>query len=224
MNLSCLDGLPLIHTDPSEIPGMYMVLGRVSARHVTALTAEEFQLCQDSHASRQYAFATGRKLAKTALEHLGITLIPILREARRPVWPEFVVGSISHTEQLAVSAVAHAMQYRGIGVDIELINAVDERVANRVLDDHEREWIAGQQLPEWRTALFSAKEAIYKATNPITNEFLGFRDVALTIDEDALSFTAQANGNHASAPLLAHARGYFHRIEGHWLTTFVIES
>ena len=223
MNLFCLDGIPEIHTDPAEVPGMYMVLGRVSD-HTEELTPEERELVRDSSPARQNSFATGRRLAKSALSHLGISLRPILRNERRPIWPEFVVGSISHTDHLAVSAAASAMQYRGIGVDVEVISAVDERVANRVLDEDERGWIDSLQLPEWRTALFSAKEAIYKATNPITGEFLGFRDVTLKIDEDALSFTAYTQKDLKASRLLEQARGYFHRIEGHWLTTFVIEA
>ena len=223
MNLFCLDGIPAIHTDPAEIPGMYMVLGRVSD-DTKDLAPEELDLVRNSSPSRQNAFATGRRLAKTALTHLGISLRPILRDERKPVWPEFVVGSISHTENLAVSAVASSMRYKGIGVDVEVISAVDERVANRVLDEQERKWIDSLQLPEWRTALFSAKEAVYKATNPITGEFLGFRDVTLKIDESALSFTAQAQKELKASRFLENARGYFHRIEGHWLTTFVIEA
>lgn len=223
MNLFCLDGIPEIHTDPAEVPGMYMVLGRVGD-HTKDLAPEEHDLVRDSSPSRQNAFSTGRRLAKAALTHLGISLRPILRNERKPVWPEFVVGSISHTENLAVSAVASAMHYRGIGIDVEVISAVNERVANRVLDEDERGWIESLQLPEWRTALFSAKEAVYKATNPITGEFLGFRDVTLKIDEHALSFTAQAPEDLKSSRLLENARGYFHRIEGHWLTTFVIEA
>lgn len=223
MNLFCLDGIPEIHADPAEVPGMYMVLGRV-ADHTMDLAPEEQELIRDSTPSRRNSFATGRRLAKAALTHLGISLRPILRSERRPVWPEFVVGSISHTDHLAVGAVASAMHYQGIGVDVEKISAVDERVANRVLDEAERDWIESLQLPEWRTALFSAKEAIYKATNPITGEFLGFRDVTLKIDENALSFTAQTQKDLKVSHLLENARGYFHRIEGHWLTTFVIES
>lgn len=223
MNLFCLDGIPEIHSDPAEVPGMYMVLGRVGD-FLTDLTAEELALVRETKRSRQLEFASGRRLAKTALTHLGISLRPILRKERRPLWPEFVVGSIAHTDSLAVSAVANAVNYRGIGIDVEKISAVDERVAQRVFVDDELDWIATQDSPEWRTALFSAKESIYKAMNPITNEFLGFRDVTLTIDEDALSFTANASKENRAEPYLARARGYFHRIAGHWLTTFVIET
>lgn len=223
MNLICLDGIPEIYSDPTEVPGMYMALGRVGD-HTEDLSPEEHDLIRDANPARRNSFATGRRLAKAALSHLGISLKPILRNERRPVWPEFVVGSISHTDHLAVGAVASSMRYQGIGVDVEVISAVDERVANRVLDEEERDWIASLQLPEWRTALFSAKEAIYKATNPLTDEFLGFRDVTLKIDESALSFTAHTNKDLKASHLLANARGYFHRIEGHWLTTFVIEA
>ena len=221
MNLFCLDGIPEIHADPSEVPGMYIALGRVDD-YINQLDSEEADLVKDSSLPRQHAFSTGRFLAKTALNHLGISLTPILRNKRRPVWPEFVVGSIAHTKLLGVSAVANSSQYRGIGIDIELINAVNEKVANRIFDEEELGWIDQQPLPQWRTAMFSAKEAIYKATNPIMNEFLGFRDVTLEVDENALSFTATTT-HQAAADLLKNGRGYFHRVEGHWLTTFVID-
>ena len=200
---------------------MYVAIGRV-ADHTGTLFDEELDLIKSSTSDRQHTFATGRHLAKTALNHLGISLRPILREQRRPVWPDFVVGSIAHTKLLGVSAVANASQYRGIGIDIESINAVSDQVASRIFDDEERAWIKQQSLPQWRTAMFSAKEAIYKATNPITNEFLGFRDVSIEIDENALSFTATTT-NSGAAQLLKVGRGYFHRVEGHWLTTYVIE-
>lgn len=223
MNLFCLDGIPEIHSDPAEVPGVYMVLGRVGD-YINDLAEEELELVREAKTSRMHEFSSGRRLARTALNHLGISLRPILRNERRPLWPEFVVGSIAHTDSLAVSAVANASNYQGIGVDVEKISAVDEKVARRVFVEEELDWIASQQLPEWRTALFSAKESIYKATNPITNEFLGFRDVTLTIDENALSFTARTVEDNVAEKYLERARGYLHRIAGHWLTTFVIES
>ena len=202
---------------------MYLVLGRVGD-HQSGLTPEERELIAESHPDRIRQFATGRRLAKEGLTHLGISVGPILRNERKPVWPDFVVGSIAHSSHLAASAVAKSNDYSGIGIDVETVNAVDARVAERILDDEERTWIERQGIPEWRTALFSAKEAIYKATNPVTGEFLGFRDVTLEIDENALSFTARTTKASRASVLIERARGYFHRIEGHWLTTFVIES
>ena len=202
---------------------MYLVLGRIGD-HVATLASEERQLMANANEQRRRQFAAGRRLAREGLDHLGMSIRPILRNERRPIWPDFVVGSIAHTQHLAVCAMAKTNEYQGIGVDVETISAVDGRVAERILDDAERDWIEYQQIPEWRTAMFSAKEAIYKATNPITGEFLGFRDVTLTVDENALSFTARTASDSKAGKLIESARGYFHRIEGHWLTTFVIEA
>ena len=221
MHLYCRDGIPEIHTDPSDIPGVYMVLGRV-ANYMSQLDSKETAFVEESNPKRQSEFSTGRLLAKEALRHLGMSIQPILRDERRPVWPDFVIGSIAHTNHVSVGAVAHASSYQGLGVDLAVISAVDERVANRVFDERERNWIASQEPMDWRTAMFSAKEAIYKATNPVSGEFIAFDDVSLTIDELALSFTAKPVKDLASSHLIEGLQGYFHRIEGHWLTTCVI--
>lgn len=221
MHLYCLDGIPEIHADPADIPGVYMVLGRV-ADHMAELNDDERALVADSKDRRQREFSSGRFLAKVALEHLGMSIQPILRDERRPIWPDFVIGSIAHTNHVSASAVAHASSYLGLGVDVAVINAVDQRVANRVFDERELAWIADQELLDWRTALFSAKEAIYKAINPITKQFLAFNDVTLTIDEQALSFKAGPVKDDLASPYIKRLEGFFHRIEGHWLTTCVV--
>ena len=221
MHLYCQDGIPEIHADPTDIPGVYMVIGRV-ADYLQQLKPEEVALAQGSSDQRRHEFSTGRFLAKEALTHLGISTQPILRDKRRPIWPEFVIGSIAHTKHVSVGAVAHSSSYLGLGVDVVVINAVDDRVANRILDEEERQWIAQQDLLDWRTAMFSAKEAIYKAINPITGEFLAFSDVTLLIDEQNLSFTATTVKTMKATALVSRLQGYFHRIEGHWLTTCVV--
>jgi 4'-phosphopantetheinyl transferase EntD len=104
-------------------------------------------------------------------------------DTRQPRWPEGAVGSITHSHEHAVAAAALRQHYRGLGVDLERqrlpSDALLERVARpaelavlRPLDPAQRS-IAF-------TALFAAKESVYKAVNPITGIYLGFMDAEIT--------------------------------------------
>ncbi len=134
-----------------------------------------------------------------------------------PVWPHGVCGTIAHSREYAVAVVGCCRRVIGIGVDLELEHRVDERVARRVLNERER-----GQLPEesWRTAVFSAKEAVYKAVNPAVGEFLEFQDVEITLD--AGGFRAATTRPRASTRLIATGQGYVAHVHGHWWTAFVV--
>ena len=70
--------------------------------------------------------------------------------------------------------------------------------------------------------VFSGKEAIYKAINPLTGEFLGFGDVELDIDPAAGEFARACSRNLRSAAPVAAGRGYWAVYRAHWLVVFLI--
>ncbi len=180
--------------------------------------------------ARAAEYSSGRRVAREALRLLGIEDWPVAVRGRvrgdtwgrAPLWPEGVVGTITHSRTLSLALVVHRARLAGVGADLEPENRVAERVAERVLNERER---ARQQAhpdePDWRTMLFSAKESVYKAVNPITGEFLGFEDVE--IDAAAAGeFTATTMRTCASTAWAAAGKGHFLRIHGHWLTIFLL--
>lgn len=169
--------------------------------------------------TRAVEFAAGRKVARIALERTGLPAGEIPRRGRLPVWPSSAVGSIAHTRTLAASIVGRATVHDGIGIDIEARTAVSPQVAERVLTSAEREWLPA---PEWRTMVFSGKEAIYKAVYPLTGEFLGFGDVELDIDAEAGEFRARCRRSLRSAVPVAAGRGCWAVYRAHWLVVFLI--
>lgn len=169
--------------------------------------------------TRALEFATGRKAARAALERIGVPPCEIPRRGRAPVWPPSAVGSIAHTRTLAAAIAGPATGHDGLGIDIEARTAVSPQVAARVLIPAERHWLPA---PEWRTMLFSAKEAIYKAINPLTGEFLGFNDVELDIDPAANKFHAHCRRSLRSAIPVAAGHGYWALYRAHWLVVFLI--
>ena len=221
MHVICLDSIPKLNTDPDEVPGLCIAIGKVDD-HVAELNEAERGLVDGLALIRQREFAAGRRLARVALQHFNETPVPVLRTGRRPVWPGGFHGSITHSRSLAACALTNIEGFEGIGIDLSLVTSVADKVANRILDEHERTWVLQQGSVEWNSALFSAKESVYKAVNPAVGEYLGFHDVSITVDQESLTFSAATTIERLSTDPIAHGHGHFHRIQGHWLTLFTI--
>ena len=133
-------------------------------------------------AARRRSFRLGRAAAHAALATIGQDEGPILAmDDRRPIWPEGVSGSISHTDDLGVALVAPADRTDGVGLDIEVRRYAPE-LDTQVPRAEERRWLAGTPATgrdDLLLALFSAKESIYKAFYPRIQTFFGFEAASL---------------------------------------------
>lgn len=137
--------------------------------------------------NRHADFSAGRYCAKKALEQIGIenVVIPI-GKAREPIWPEGIVGSISHCESLTGAIVSRKENHISLGLDIEEIGRVTVDLWPYVFTNREIEYINTLPLDQQElisTSIFSLKEAFYKFQFPITNLFLDFLDVEVQIPE-----------------------------------------
>lgn len=144
-------------------------------------------------ATRRREFATGRTCARLALRRLGIGPVAIpAGERGEPVWPDGVVGSITHCRGYRACAVATADEVLAVGVDAEVHEPLPAGVLAQVAFGPERATVmdrtAGVHLDR---LLFSAKEAVYKVWFPLTRRWLGFEDVELSVDTSARSFRAR---------------------------------
>jgi 4'-phosphopantetheinyl transferase EntD len=142
---------------------------------------------------RRRSFALGRAAARHALAELGIEPVAIGRRAGgEPEWPTGMVGTISHSGDLAVAVVGWQTDYAGLGVDLEQLSpGLSERASRMVCTPTELAWLEQEPDGRLRTMLFSAKEAVFKATFPITGVWLGFGDAELTWDAGRQSFAAR---------------------------------
>lgn len=132
-------------------------------------------------------FSTGRYCAIKALEQLGMkdVIIPI-GPNREPIWPEGIVGSISHCDSLAGAIVAKSSDHISLGLDIEEIGRVTQDLWDLVFTDNEKLYLSGLSEKEMlvkSTAIFSIKEAFYKFQFPLTKTFLDFLDVEIYIED-----------------------------------------
>ena len=134
---------------------------------------------------REREFCVGRALAREALTHVGIHDHPLIpADTREPQWPAGIVGSISHCEDICAVAVAQDRQLSGLGIDLERIGRIDGSIASTICTPEE---LNETSEPGRLSALFSAKESIFKALFPSTRHFLDFRDVSVVIADDRFS-------------------------------------
>jgi enterobactin synthetase component D len=175
---------------------------------------------------RQREFLAGRWCAKQALQCLGAGSTHVAMAGdRAPIWPDGVVGSITHTGDFAAAAVAWAADITALGIDSEQI--IDPAAARDIADicmvDEATLFKAahGRSFCEFCTLVFSAKEAVFKCLFPLTRKFLEFSDVRITsIDWHRRYFTWTTVGEHIGTGRLSHADGVMHTsVEMSSLTT-----
>jgi len=147
------------------------------------LAPDEAQALARAVPKRAREFAAGRLCARSALARFGIAGFA-LRAApdRRPLWPEAVVGSITHTTGFCAAVVAERTRFASLGLDTELAAAVKAELWPSICVADELGWI--ESLPQAEraraaTLIFCAKEAFYKCQYPCTEEWLGFQDVRI---------------------------------------------
>ncbi len=131
---------------------------------------------QRSVAKRQAEFLAGRLCARAALQQLDqLDCVPAIGEDRAPVWPAHISGSITHSTGHAAAIVAHKTQWRGLGMDLENVLALEraERLAGEILTPDELQRMAlvpREQIALLVTLTFSVKESLFKALYPIVQK------------------------------------------------------
>lgn len=130
---------------------------------------------------RQIAWIGGRLCAECSLQMLGFPSHSVPRGSNgEPIWPQGVVGSITHTELSAHAVVVRRMDGAGIGIDSERVvdPKTQQAVAAICCDLSERTaWLQGPDALVRTTLLFAAKEAFYKAAWPALRRFITFDEV-----------------------------------------------
>lgn len=143
------------------------------------LTESEARGLDRAVAEVRRASGAGRDLARTLCRQLGVPVTEIPRTAERyPLWPSGVVGSITHDREFAAAVVAPSELLRGIGIDIEPSEPLQPGICDIVSPPEEMAAFSDIRFGD--KALFSIKEAVFKAVYPRDGRFLDFHDVAVT--------------------------------------------
>lgn len=140
------------------------------------LAAVEARAIDQSVLHVKRSSGAGRFLARQLCARIGFPVSEIRRSSLRyPVWPAGLVGSISHDREFSAAAVGLATSVTGIGIDIEPPEQVCPEVAALVASKGELQSLS--DLEFGAKAVFSLKEAVFKAVYPNDRIFLEFGDV-----------------------------------------------
>jgi 4'-phosphopantetheinyl transferase EntD len=164
--------------------------------------------------NRRNEFAAGRTCARKALAFFGMHDRAILiGQERQPLWPEGLVGSITHCEGYCAAAAASVADLESIGIDAEPNRPLPPGVLETIAIENERRWLhdAQRSFVCWDRLLFSIKESVFKTWYPITNCWLDFNMAEVTIDPATGTFKASISHN------LARISGSLGTIEGRYL-------
>jgi 4'-phosphopantetheinyl transferase EntD len=177
------------------------------------LLPEEQAMVARAVEKRRREVTNARTCARRALRLLGQPEVPIPRGAKgEPVWPDGVVGSITHTGGYYAAAVADARTVRSIGIDAEVHDRLPDGVLSHIALAEEQAWLKEMGRHGgvwWERMLFSAKESVYKAWFPLARRWLGFEDALITFDPDALTFDVRllVDGSTVAGPPLSTMSG-----------------
>jgi 4'-phosphopantetheinyl transferase-like protein/4'-phosphopantetheinyl transferase superfamily protein len=143
-------------------------------RDCAASDPAEYRLAARMTARRRTDFLVGRCALRHALADIGFARTGALTPAggrNLPQLPAGVTASASHCRGIGVALAAPEVRFWSVGVDLELCHLplADARL---VLTEPERAWLVDGDTanPERRLlAAFAAKQAVYKALDPIVS-------------------------------------------------------
>ncbi len=144
---------------------------------------------------RRREFIAGRTCARRAMAALGEPPAPIPQgEDRAPVWPEGLVGSITHTGTWCAAAVARAADgIRSLGLDIEPAEAIQSELLRIICLPEERAFLAAQPADQrglLGRIMFSAKESAFKCQYALSRAMLAYHAMRIDLDLPAQRFVA----------------------------------
>lgn len=173
------------------------------------LAPDERTFVADAVPYRRQEFAAGRSVAKRLLaEHnTPIAALPSNPD-RTPQWPSGCLGSISHCKGRCWVAIASTLYCRGLGIDVERRQTLDDSVAALLLTPDDRHALAKVNTNDGALLVFSAKECVHKTVYPALGLKLDFQDVTIQIDPDL------SNGYGRFTATLLRPRHGLHSLHG----------
>ncbi|PBB23427.1 MULTISPECIES: 4'-phosphopantetheinyl transferase superfamily protein [unclassified Mesorhizobium] len=154
------------------------VIGHADETH---LLPEEARSIPARRPAMRRASGAARWIAHRLLADAGISDLAIPRApSGAPVWPDGIIGSLAHDDDMAVAAVAPVGGIVSLGIDVEPAEPLPDDIFAIVATGADRTGAADPRLAG--RILFAAKEAVYKAAFPLDRQVLGYEDIAVDLD------------------------------------------
>ena len=152
----------------------------ISQGDESALLTDETKTITVRTLKGRRASGAARMVARRLLTELGREPCTLPKgPSGAPLWPEGIVGSLAHDDCVAVAALGLRRNARAVGIDVEPAAMLPSDILELVATPLERLRIADD--PYAGRLLFTAKEAVYKAVQPLDGIFLEFHDIEIDL-------------------------------------------
>ncbi len=202
---------PLTHLLPADIHSVFSAACPVEAN----LLGVETDLARKMAEKRYDEFIHGRHCARLVLKELGVAEVAIGKgDNRQPLWPDGIMGSISHTQHFAAAAVGLHASYAGIGIDMESATPLEEKLFKAIcrqeeLDEFAQLGLSQEQAGMRAKLLFSIKESIYKCLWPEVRRFIDFIEMQVVLEPDGSSYRAIPHTDKVSVARVGELEGRY---------------
>ncbi|MBT2404448.1 MULTISPECIES: 4'-phosphopantetheinyl transferase superfamily protein [unclassified Streptomyces] len=163
---------------------------------LTALYPQEVAAVASARPKRRQEYANVRMCARRAMGELGVPPAPVLSGGRgEPLWPDGIVGSMTHCPGFRAAAMARSSAFLGLGIDAEPNLPLAEDLLEFIALPQERARVEALMRSSpgvcWDRLLFSAKEAVFKVWFPLAERGLDFTQADIRIDPGSGTFSAR---------------------------------
>ncbi|UCH94839.1 MAG: 4'-phosphopantetheinyl transferase superfamily protein [Candidatus Aminicenantes bacterium] len=195
--------------------------------HMPEVPIDDRALSPRASRKRVLEFRLGRAAAAEAMSHLIPRPVSVGKaRSGEPLWPNHIVGSITHKRFVAAAVVAAKNHIQSIGIDLEDIkDHVNLEIAQRFSTEKELRWI--HALDNRPAALklkmlFSAKESLYKTIFQWKQEPLGSKTMELTDVPGSNIFQVSFPGDTSITGLPAENLNVHYAFIDNYVFTFVL--
>jgi 4'-phosphopantetheinyl transferase EntD len=197
--------------------------------HDYALPPEEQRaLTGKEVAKRRDEFISGRAAANRAMHQLGIQSPGPVRKGAlgEPIWPEGIVGSITHSYPWTIAVVGRSSDVVMLGIDLENISGLNEQeISEQICIPPETSWIQAQHDPVAALGrIFSGKEALYKALSPQCHRWFDFKDARLSWMPERDCFSAELRIDLGRQFIPGYKTEVRTHSAGDWVFAYVMEN
>ena len=166
---------------------------------------EEESFISKADQRRQNEFSTGRWLSRQGLHFFGFEDYPVkIGLLREPVWPESILGSISHDGEVCAVVLVRKDLHGICGVGVDLVK-ISSRLKN--MSDLTSIFMTSQSELEAMNSinisidpavlLFSIKESVIKALRYKLDSFIDMRDIEI-YESGRLQYKLLGNSIHGN--------------------------
>jgi 4'-phosphopantetheinyl transferase EntD len=160
------------------VPGICAAHRLISPGDENGLKDEEAPAFAKSVVKVRRASGAARIVARALLAEFGLLNVAVPKSpSGAPIWPQGVVGSLTHDSRVAIAAVGRRRDIAAIGVDVEPAEELPSDLIDVVATPREQAIIGGVRFGG--RLLFVAKEAVYKAVYSLDQTFLEHHQVEI---------------------------------------------